>query len=799
MTSTSARRLSTSSSSPSSSTSSFAVDSLSRLGTQLESLESELFTLEETQTCGREEEEEGEEGQGEDGGKTEEVFKDDGKDFGITVSESPSSKISSKVDARRSASLKAFRHVGSTIDLVNPLSVPSAESLLGLLDSLEVPRDRTSDLSAQVESPLEDEEVEALRIAALARITYASYSLVLDSLLKDAGELGDEAWYWTEVEESSFKSAYFLVQTFPLRLANLFKATAELLSENAAASIRGEKGRGGAYGHGPFSIFFSKENLVRAWRLMLNTPHLVTGALFPFSTQVLNTTDILQTTRQIAKGKKKVSRRASLRDSMVSFSPLHLTKHEARHKRKALLRERDALAEKLGALAQVQSRPSSSQKPKDEQPILQLLRKGLADDLVLKLGEISTALQYNELGQDPVTSSSVNVEIDSGSSSSSISASLRAILTHSLPCQQSHTRSLLSPSALGQPHPFTQRWPSLVFYPIAGWVIARQLSKNWDGIIAQANEAKETVRGFLVGWVWEPCVQLLETVRHGEEGSVIISRESLNSDLKSLERMVSTFASEKYGISGPELDQVAAKVREGDLTHVLKIYEDEMRSPLKSALTGSLLRSLLIQIQKAKVDLEVAMSGIDKLLKSQQLLFGAVGIAPALGILYVTGSWLRNRLAELGGRRSKKTGEGTKVRTWEAMRRIDQLLSKPVAWSASKSTLASAASSSPSSLPPLTHGLLLLDLSLLRSSSGELLLSAAKGNKSLAKRLQRQFLDDVRELEVGGAASLLDEEPGVQSSGPQAPVSGVGIGYWSRRATVERMWRSWGGVFSLGF
>jgi hypothetical protein len=39
---------------------------------------------------------------------------------------------------------------------------------------------------------------------------------------------------------------------------------------------------------------------------------------------------------------------------------------------------------------------------------------------------------------------------------------------------------------------------------------------------------------------------------------------------------------------------------------------------------GDLVRALLIQIQKTKVDVEVAISGIDTLLKSQELVFGWV-------------------------------------------------------------------------------------------------------------------------------------------------------------------------------
>ena len=66
-----------------------------------------------------------------------------------------------------------------------------------------------------------------------------------------------------------------------------------------------------------------------------------------------------------------------------------------------------------------------------------------------------------------------------------------------------------------------------------------------------------------------------------------------------------------------QLSNLSQQVKLGDITPVLKLYEEDIRSLLKSAITGTLLRMLFIQIQKAKADIDQALSGIDKLLKSQ--------------------------------------------------------------------------------------------------------------------------------------------------------------------------------------
>ena len=65
--------------------------------------------------------------------------------------------------------------------------------------------------------------------------------------------------------------------------------------------------------------------------------------------------------------------------------------------------------------------------------------------------------------------------------------------------------------------------------------------------------------------------------------------------------MAMALSKEKYRFSAAELESLSTQIRRGDLTSVLKIYEEDLKSPLKSAVVGSLIRSLLIQLQKMKV------------------------------------------------------------------------------------------------------------------------------------------------------------------------------------------------------
>lgn len=65
--------------------------------------------------------------------------------------------------------------------------------------------------------------------------------------------------------------------------------------------------------------------------------------------------------------------------------------------------------------------------------------------------------------------------------------------------------------------------------------------------------------------------------------------------------MVKSLATDKLNFTSDQLVTLSAQIKSGDLTSVLELYEQDIKSPFKSAMTGTLLRSLFIQVQKAKV------------------------------------------------------------------------------------------------------------------------------------------------------------------------------------------------------
>ena len=145
------------------------------------------------------------------------------------------------------------------------------------------------------------------------------------------------------------------------------------------------------------------------------------------------------------------------------------------------------------------------------------------------------------------------------------------------------------------------------------------------------------LRGLVFNWVWTPLKDIWATVRH-DEGSQIAMMSSgmLDTEMESLCRMMTRFLNENAGPNGTITQmEVLSHIKHGDLDEFMKIYEGEIHNPIKNILTGRLITSLLIQVQKTKVDGSLALNGIDQMLKSQQLVFAFVALSPATLLLYL--------------------------------------------------------------------------------------------------------------------------------------------------------------------
>jgi nuclear-control-of-ATPase protein 2 len=207
---------------------------------------------------------------------------------------------------------------------------------------------------------------------------------------------------------------------------------------------------------------------------------------------------------------------------------------------------------------------------------------------------------------------------------SDVATRLNNLLTHALPGYSANFHAAVQEN--GRPSRLVRYWLPVTIALVSSTTVLRIVVNRKEEILTWIREFGQTVIDFWTNWVVEPTRKIIGTIRHDENSEVsIMSKRSLESDRESLERMVVEFAvkhPEGAALNETQIADIRAKVREGDLTPVLKAYERDIQSPVKGAIMGNLASALLIQVQKTKVDVELAMSGIDSILKSQELLFG---------------------------------------------------------------------------------------------------------------------------------------------------------------------------------
>lgn len=198
------------------------------------------------------------------------------------------------------------------------------------------------------------------------------------------------------------------------------------------------------------------------------------------------------------------------------------------------------------------------------------------------------------------------------------------ILSRQIPLFTEESRLMLQKNS--KPTRLIRYWIPASILLLSGSTILRIVVNRKAEIVEWVRELGATVIDFWRNWVIEPTKKIIGTIRHSEDSEVsIMSKGSLAGDRASLERMVVDFAVDNPdgpALTDADIAGIKARVHEGDLTAVLKAYEKDLKSPLYGSVRGNLIRALLIQVQKTKVDVEVAMGGIDSLLKSQELVFG---------------------------------------------------------------------------------------------------------------------------------------------------------------------------------
>ena len=534
----------------------------------------------------------------------------------------------------------------------------------------------------------------------MSKATAQIYGIVLNRLLDETVAIADDVWYWDDVLNSRRYTALYSIQTSPGRVYEWGSAVWEDVKRRS----------------GDFDIRTAgadaNATLRQRW-----------GEFYALVRQVVRE-------RNVRDMRKRV------------VSPIARIRNQVRQKqaclKKGRLRGANALGVLLGeglmnesmhgdGLATPQGENHGQKWKASVARNVALIDAVLAkvNDQGLTVDKFDAAIA-EETDDDPLYDADVRGATEDSVQAGQVAERLIRTLAVRLPDYSDSSKALVQEH--GRPSRLVRYWLPLTVAVLSSSTVLRILVNRRAEIITWIEDLGATIMDFWANWVVEPTRKVIGTIRHDEGSEVsIMSKRSLEGDRSSLERMVVDFAVDNPGnatntgspLTETEIADIRAKVREGDLTPVLRAYEKDLASPLKGAVTGNLIRALLIQVQKTKVDVEVAMGGIDALLKSQELVFGFVGLTPGILVTFAASRWLRSTFSKRKGSDQAKK-QGVMVRQ---LRNIDRVLSN----------------STPTEFGELyykDHGLLLCEVHVLRQEAA----------KTMPDQVYREFVEEVEEL-----------------------------------------------------
>jgi nuclear control of ATPase protein 2 len=456
------------------------------------------------------------------------------------------------------------------------------------------------------------------------------YGLVLEAFLRQIIPLSNEIWYWDTVLGSHRYTSLYTLQKAPLRFWGWSKSIYAEVWERLDSIRTSEIG-----------VQQAQASLTAQWK-----------QYYGLVRQTIRD-------RSVADLQSKI------------MSPVTRSRIEVRQKQHYLRRLREMGASGLGVLMdealRFEADDSSSEASKngtqasDEWRSIVSKSVALMETVLVNVTTLETGVtEFEDLVFSHVENDPEDGEHASPTRPAILARKLHEILTKHIPNYENTSMQLVREH--GRPSRLIRYWIPATALLLSSTTLLRIFFRREAEILDWVRGIGSTTLDFWYNWVVEPMKRVIGTIRHDKDSEIaIMSQESLEGDRASLERMVTDFAVDHANDTGPgrglteaEISEIRSKVREGDLTPVLKAYERDLRKPFMGTVRGDLIRALLIQIQKTKVDVEVALGGIDNLLKSQELLFGSVGLAPGVLVCFSLSRWLMGTFGSGTGRMRRK-------------------------------------------------------------------------------------------------------------------------------------------------
>jgi hypothetical protein len=257
---------------------------------------------------------------------------------------------------------------------------------------------------------------------------------------------------------------------------------------------------------------------------------------------------------------------------LTLFAPLTSKRREIGLRRNAIEVEKNKVAKMIGQLTLASARQgglleSQDLKSSSSSLMEDTTRETTIDQLKLKIWSTLVTL-------DDTLSSSSTLR------ATGVPADLLLPLSHlfqsSLPLYGSSTSATLS--SCQRPSFLTRAWPYIFTIPFVSFIALRRLYDSRQTILDFFANARSTITSFLIDWVAEPLLKIIETIGHKEGGQLMMSRESLKSEVASLERMVIEFSRDQLpGLTSDSLLELGAAAKEGNLTSVMTAFEKDIK------------------------------------------------------------------------------------------------------------------------------------------------------------------------------------------------------------------------------
>lgn len=599
-----------------------------------------------------------------------------------------------KPPARLLALQAAIRGLSSGSSDSKSLLKPS--HIQNLLSALSDRPEATA--AVEVDGAGEKDEYESeLEWLLVSKATTQVYGHVLHNILDEAVALSDDLWYWDEVLGTQRHTALYSLQTSPLRFWNWSNVVwTDVKARGGNFSIKGAS-------HG------ASDSITERWK-----------QFYGLVKQVVREKSVREVHKQILSPVTRI--RSEVRQKQVTL-------------KKIRLRNANALGVLLGEGLANETVHGDGLATPTTQDVQHKWKASVARNVALmeavlaKINDLETPLDKFDsviaelTDDDPLyTMESEGVSLPP----QDVAERLSRVLVLGLGQYATATRNMKQEH--GKPSRMIRWWPAITVGVLSSSTVLRILVNRQAEIVQWIQDLGTTVVDFWHNWVVEPTRKVIGTIRHDEGSEIsIMSKRSLEGDRESLERMVVDFAIDNpanitgsgSSLTETEVASLRAKVREGDLTPVLKAYEKDLTSPLMGAVRGNLIRALLIQIQKTKVDVEVAIGGIDSLLKSQELLIGFISLTPGLLVAYGLNHWFRTSLMQKKGSKAARK-QGMMLRQ---LRNIDRILT----------------GSTPTEYGELLYkdqGLLLCEVHVLRQAA----------HQSMPSQIYKEFSEEAEEL-----------------------------------------------------